>query len=107
MSKQRFRTAIYAVMTGLVIAAGGSRTVVSAADCAIPKVLAVGKSYEFVIGLANVYVTVIEIDRQTCWIKGHRDRTGEGGEGWYNLRQVSVIGEEPTAPAQTQPRQRR
>jgi len=107
MTKHSFRVAIWGVMALVVIVAEGTKTVASAADCEIPAFLGTGKTYAFVIGMASVYVTVVEIDRQACWGRDHTKKTGESGTAWCDLRQVSVIGEAQAPSTQVQPGQRR
>ena len=88
----------------LVIMASGLVTVVSAADCEIPAFLVVGKSYQFALGGMAFPHKVVEVARQTCWIK---TEDKDGGIWWVNIKQVSAIQEIQKPPAQTQPGQRR
>jgi hypothetical protein len=107
MIEYRHRVAIWVVMIGLVMIVGGGRAGVSAADCEIPTFLETGKTYEFSIGMAQAFVTVAEIDRQACWVKGNWKQRDKSGTSWFNLRQVFAIEEPPAPPAPSQPGQRR
>jgi hypothetical protein len=107
MTKDSFRVAIWVVIAFLVIVAGAERTVVSAADCEIPTFLAMGKTYNFGYLMGDLSITVAEIDRQTCWVKGQWKKGNKSGTTWFNLRQVTTIAEEQAPPAQAQPGQRR
>jgi hypothetical protein len=100
-----FRVAMWTVMIVLVIVAEGGSTVVSAADCEPPKFLETGKTYKMAVGMVGGNIKIIEVDRQTCWIKGVDEKNGE--TMWINLRQVSVIGEVQPPPTQPKPGQRR
>jgi hypothetical protein len=112
MNQYSMRAAIRATVVALVIMVGDLGTVVSAADCEIPAFLATGTTYNFSTMDATITVTVVEIDRQSCWVKGqwqHSSQlTGVTSEiGWFNLRQVLAIEEVQAPPAQAQPSQRR
>jgi hypothetical protein len=113
MIKHDFRVAIWVVMTVVVIVVGGGGTGVSAADCEIPPFLETGRAYSFTSGVGEVFVTVVEIDRQTCWVKGNWKYGGtmgieeRRGTSWFNLKQVYSIMEEQAPPAQPQPGRRR
>jgi hypothetical protein len=112
MSQYSVRAAIGVIAVALMIMAGCLGTVVSATDCAIPAFLATGTAYNFSTMDATLSVTVIEIDRQSCWVKGHWQHSSgltgvTSGIGWFNLRQILAIEEVQAPPAQAQPGQRR
>jgi len=112
MSQYSVRAAIGITVVALMIVAGGPGTVVSAADCEIPAFLATGTTYNFSTMDATISVTVVEIDRQSCWVKGQWKHSSgltgvTSGIGWFNLRQVLAIEEVQAPPAQAQPSQRR
>lgn len=109
MSQYSVRSAIGVTAVALMIMAGGHGTVASAPDCEIPAFLATGTTYNFSTMDATISVTVVEIDRQSCWVKGQWQHSSglTGGIGWFNLRQVLAIEEVQAPPAQAQPSQRR
>ncbi|MDQ3828744.1 MAG: hypothetical protein M3361_05415 [Candidatus Tectomicrobia bacterium] len=96
----------------LVMVAAGERTLVSAADCDIPPFLEKGKTYMFSLMGARLSATVVDIDRQSCWVRGQWTQKRESekelsGTTWFNVRQIVAIEEMPPAPAQARPGQRR
>jgi hypothetical protein len=112
MSQSSVRAGIGMTVVALVIMAGCFGTVASAADCEIPAFLATGTTYNFSTMDATIAVTVVEIDRQSCWVKGQWQHSSgltgvTSGVGWFNLRQVFAIEEVQAPPAQAQPSQRR
>lgn len=112
MSQDTIRAAIGVTAVALMIMAGGLGTVASAADCEIPAFLATGTTYNFSTTDATIAVTVVEIDRQSCWVKGQWQHSSgltgvTSGIGWFNLRQILAIEEVQAPPAQAQPGQRR
>jgi hypothetical protein len=112
MSQFSVRSAIGVTAVALMIMAGGHGTVASAADCEIPAFLATGTTYNFSTMDATISVTVVEIDRQSCWVKGQWQHSSSltgvtNGIGWFNLRQILAIEEVQAPPTQAQPGQRR
>jgi hypothetical protein len=112
MSRNNVRTAIGMTVVAIMIMAGALGTVVSAADCEIPAFLATGTTYNFSTPSATLSVAVLEIDRQSCWVKGQWQHSSgligvTSGIGWFNLRQILAIEEVQAPPAQAQPGQRR
>jgi hypothetical protein len=111
MSQYSVRAAIEVTAMALMITAGCLGTTVSASDCEIPAFLATGTTYNFSTMDATISVTVAEIDRQSCWVKGQWKHSSgltgvTSGIGWFNLRQVLAIEEVQAPPAQAQPSQR-
>jgi hypothetical protein len=88
----------YAMVAALVIVVG-IETVVLATDCEVPAFLIKGKTYKISLGLGGSFATILEIDKQSCWVKIESKRKSEftGKEitetVWVNLRQVVMIEE--------------
>jgi hypothetical protein len=103
MSRCYFRVALSVTAAALSVVVGGWGAVASAADCEVPAFLETGKSYEMRGGMETAVVKVVEVDRQTCWMRTEDDR---GRVRWVNLNQVFSIGEhKPVLPAPSgQPR---
>ena len=92
-----FRVALSVTVAALSVVVGGWGAVASAADCEVPAFLEKGKSYEMRGGMESAVVKVIEVDRQSCWIKTEDDL---GRTRWVNLNQVFLSGEhKPVVPA--------
>jgi hypothetical protein len=112
MSQYSVRAPIGMTVVAFVIIAWGFGTVASAADCEIPAFLVTGTTYNFSTMDATISVTVLETDRQSCWVKGQWQHSSgltgvTSGVGWFNLRQILAIEEVQAPPAQAQPSQRR
>jgi hypothetical protein len=101
------------IMAAILVVVVGLGTIVFAADCEVPTFLATGKTYKFALGFAAPTVTVIEIDKSSCWVKGQSKMKSEmtGKEStetvWFNLRQILAIEEVLSSPTKVQPKQRR
>jgi hypothetical protein len=47
----------------------GLAPVLPAVDCEVPTFLVQGKPYEIAAGMGGGHSTILEIDKQACWIK--------------------------------------
>jgi hypothetical protein len=86
-------------MVAVFVIVAGVGTAVSAADCEVSAFLIKGKTYKFALGGVGSTAPILEIDKQSCWVKVEAKRKGEltGREisetVWVNLRQVMMIEE--------------
>jgi hypothetical protein len=57
-----------------------------AGSCVVPKFLKVGAQYEIYVGMLETTVTIVEIDKKSCWV-----RIKEDGGSWLNLNTIVSI----------------
>ena len=57
-----------------------------AGSCVIPKFLKKGDQFKIIAGMVESTVTIVEIDKKSCWIK-----VKENGGAWINLNTINLL----------------